>query len=187
MPKIVIYDGMKESAINELKECFSERLILFDQNTLSVEEKRRIHGTTSAFIHKKLVSNDVDFLLCFGDKILKKPLIDAYPNRLINFHPSLLPSYKGLYAIDQALKSNAVFLGNTAHYIDEGIDTGRIIVQTAMLKEDFNEYEDVLELQFPMIKMVLRDIVGYTIATSSLFEEIKDRKYPLFIPKSCNN
>ena len=185
-PKIVIYDGEDESVIERLKHLFSERLIIFDKKTLSFESSRRIHSETSYFIQHSMLSNEVEFLLCFGNKILKKPLIDAYPNKLINFHPSLLPSFKGLSAIDQALSYGVAILGNTAHYIDESIDTGKIIVQAAMYREDFKDYEDVLELQFPMIKLVLRDLLGYEVASDKLFEELKHREASFIIPKKCN-
>jgi len=125
-------------------------------------------------------------LLCFGDKILKKGLVESYKNRLINFHPSILPSFKGLSAIDQANTFGVDFLGNTAHFIDEGIDTGKIIVQTAMLQEDFECYEDVLELQFPMIKIILRDILNYKVSEDDILRELVNRKKPFLIPSKCN-
>ena len=75
---------------------------------------------------------------------MKNPLIQKYDKRIINFHPSILPSFKGLNAIDQELKAKVRFLGNTAHFIDEGIDSGEIIIQSAMFRSDYEEYEDVL-------------------------------------------
>jgi phosphoribosylglycinamide formyltransferase-1 len=98
-----------------------------------------------------LVKNNVDFLFCFGDKILKPILVEEYKNRIINFHPSILPAFPGLNAIDQALKTSVQFLGNTAHFIDEGIDTGMIILQTAISRSAFEEYNSVLDLQIPML------------------------------------
>ena len=101
---------------------------------------------------------------------------------MINFHPSLLPAFKGLQAIDQALAANASILGNTAHYIDEKIDNGKIIIQSAMKCEDFVDYEDVLELQFPMLKIILRDILGFEVSQESIFAEIKNRKKGYLLP-----
>lgn len=186
-PKIVVYDGGKNDVINKLRDYFQDCLLVIDKNDLTADENRKIHATTSAIIHRALVQNRAEYLLCFGDKILKKELIFDFPNKLINFHPSILPSFKGLLAIDQALQNNSVFLGNTAHFIDEGIDTGKIIVQTAMLKETFENYEDVLELQFPMIKMVLRDLLSYEISASEVVAELELRKKLFIIPKFCNS
>ncbi|MCI1188897.1 hypothetical protein MON38_15850 [Hymenobacter sp. DH14] len=185
-PSIVIYDGNRIDVIQQLKYLFSERLILFNYDGLTSEQKSKINSVTSLFIHEQLNAHNIDFLLCFGERILKKNLINAYFNRLINFHPSILPSFKGLAAIDQALNYNAALLGNTAHYIDEGVDTGRIIIQTAMLKEDFESYEDVLELQLPMIKIILRDLLNYLITSDEIFEDIKERRKSFIMPLHCD-
>lgn len=184
-PEKIIYDGENENVTNELTNLFDNDLVLLRKSKLSIIELRQIHTITSRLIHKTLIKNEIDYLLCFGDKILKKELIKAYPNRLINFHPAILPSFKGLKAIDQAIEFGTDFLGNTAHYINEGIDTGRIILQTAMLKDDFCDYEDVLELQFPMIKMIMRDFLNYDITDSEIVEEITNRKKQYLISKKC--
>jgi phosphoribosylglycinamide formyltransferase-1 len=59
-----------------------------------------------------------------------------------------------LNAIDQALKSSVKLLGNTAHFIDEGIDTGPIIMQTVIARDAFRHYDDVLDLQTDMLKTI---------------------------------
>ena len=146
-PQKVIYDGERLNVISPLQNLFGDDLIIFNKNSKSFNPKR-IHNSTSEFIETKLIEYSVDYLLCFGNKILKKSLIDKYNKRLINFHPALLPSFKGLLSINQALDYGVSIIGNTTHFIDEGIDTGKIILQTAMLTEDFEDYEDVLEMQF---------------------------------------
>ena len=63
-------------------------------------------------------------------RLLSKEFISSLPQRsIINVHPSILPEFKGLNAIQQALESGAKFTGVTIHYVDEGIDTGEIIQQ----------------------------------------------------------
>ena len=63
-------------------------------------------------------------------RLLSKEFISSLPQRsIINIHPSILPEFKGLNAIQQALESGAKFTGVTIHYVDEGIDTGEIIQQ----------------------------------------------------------
>jgi len=183
-PKKVIYDGDNPDVIERLSKLFDKKFIHFNES-IKQYDKKKIHSSTSKFIHYILNKESIDYLLCFGNKILKKELIYSYPDKLINFHPSILPSFKGIKAIDQALDFGAVFLGNTAHFIDEGIDTGRIIIQSAMLTEDYEDYEDVLEMQLPMIKMVLRDILNYNISQNDLKKELINRKKSLFIPDKC--
>lgn len=65
-------------------------------------------------------------------RIVKKPLLDAFPNRIINIHPSLLPSFPGLHAQKQAVDYGVKISGCTVHFVDEGVDSGPIIIQAAL-------------------------------------------------------
>ena len=65
-------------------------------------------------------------------KILEKAFIDAFWNKIINIHPSLLPSFPGLNAQKQALDHGAQVSGCTVHFVDHGVDTGPTILQTAV-------------------------------------------------------
>ena len=72
----------------------------------------------------------VDLIVLAGwMRIVSPKLIDAFPNRIINLHPSLLPKYKGLHAIEQALESGDNITGVTVHYVNEELDSGEIIMQ----------------------------------------------------------
>jgi phosphoribosylglycinamide formyltransferase-1 len=62
-------------------------------------------------------------------RIIGLTLLNAYPQRIINIHPSLLPSFPGRDAIGQALDAGVPLTGVTIHYVDEGIDTGPTIAQ----------------------------------------------------------
>ena len=62
-------------------------------------------------------------------RMIKAPLLDAFPRRIINIHPSLLPAFPGLEAWKQAVEANAKKSGCTVHYVDGGMDTGEIIAQ----------------------------------------------------------
>ena len=96
----------------------------------------------------------IDYCFCFGKRILKGELLMLFKNRIINFHPAVLPMFPGERSIDQALQANAFLLGNTAHFIDEGTDTGPVIMQSILHYKFFSAYEDVLGLQLPMINQV---------------------------------
>jgi phosphoribosylglycinamide formyltransferase 1 len=65
-------------------------------------------------------------------KIVGKPLIDAFPNRIMNIHPALLPSFPGLHSQKQALDYGAKISGCSVHFVDEGMDTGPIIIQASV-------------------------------------------------------
>jgi phosphoribosylglycinamide formyltransferase-1 len=70
-------------------------------------------------------------LVCLAGfmRLIKSPLLQAFPQRVINIHPSLLPAFPGLEAWKQALDARAVETGCTVHYVDAGMDTGPIIMQ----------------------------------------------------------
>ena len=62
-------------------------------------------------------------------RMVKSPLLDAFPRRIINIHPSLLPAFPGLEAWKQAVDARATKSGCTVHYVDSGMDTGEIIAR----------------------------------------------------------
>jgi len=62
-------------------------------------------------------------------RMIKAPLLEAFPNRIINIHPSLLPQFPGLQAWRQAIDAGASASGCTVHFVDGGMDTGPIIAQ----------------------------------------------------------
>ena len=73
---------------------------------------------------------NVDLIVLAGwMKIVSPKLIEAFPNRLINLHPSLLPKYKGLHAIERALNSSDIVTGVSVHYVNEELDGGELILQ----------------------------------------------------------
>jgi len=65
-------------------------------------------------------------------RIVKAPLLDAYPRRIINIHPSLLPKFPGLEAWKQALAAGVSETGCTVHYVDSGMDTGEVIARSVV-------------------------------------------------------
>lgn len=62
-------------------------------------------------------------------RVLKAPMLEAFPHRIINIHPSLLPKFPGLEAWKQALAAGETVTGCTVHYVDAGIDSGEVIAQ----------------------------------------------------------
>ncbi|MDL5053500.1 phosphoribosylglycinamide formyltransferase [Oscillatoria laete-virens NRMC-F 0139] len=62
-------------------------------------------------------------------RILPRTVVEAFPRRIINIHPSLLPKYPGLNAPRQAIEAGEKETGCTVHYVDTGVDTGPIIAQ----------------------------------------------------------
>jgi phosphoribosylglycinamide formyltransferase-1 len=73
-------------------------------------------------------------LVCLAGfmRVLTPVFVNAFPNRILNIHPALLPSFPGTHGPGQALSYGVRFSGCTVHFLDEGVDTGPIIVQAVV-------------------------------------------------------
>jgi phosphoribosylglycinamide formyltransferase-1 len=73
-------------------------------------------------------------LVCLAGymKIVSEVFVDSFPNRIMNIHPALLPSFPGLKSHEKALQYGVKISGATVHFVDKGVDTGPIIVQVAV-------------------------------------------------------
>lgn len=95
-----------------------------------------------AEILKALKEKAVEWLVLAGYmRLIGSTLLNAYPAHIVNIHPSLLPSFPGKDAIGQALEHGVKVTGVTVHYVDEGMDTGSIIMQEAVYVTDGNRQE----------------------------------------------
>jgi len=110
--------------------------------------RARKHGIpTEVIIHKEFPSREefdkrlVEIirtsgaeLVCLAGfmRVLTPVFVRAFPNRILNIHPALLPSFPGTHGPGQALNHGVRFSGCTVHFLDEGVDTGPIIVQAVV-------------------------------------------------------
>lgn len=93
--------------------------------------RARISPESERRIVELLRHSGVDLVVLAGFmRIVGRPLLEAFPRRIINIHPSLLPRHPGLHAWQQALEAGDRVAGCTVHYVDEGIDTGEVIGQS---------------------------------------------------------
>ncbi len=92
--------------------------------------KTRFPDKSQAAVAENLKSVGVDMVCLAGFmRIVKQPMLDVFPDRILNIHPSLLPAYPGLMAWKQAVNDGATESGCTVHYVDAGMDTGPIVLQ----------------------------------------------------------
>ena len=85
-------------------------------------------------------------------KLLSRNFVTSLPSKfIVNIHPSLLPKYKGMNAIKQAIEDCAKYTGVTIHYVDEGIDSGSIIKQYT-IKIDKNDNLELLKERLQLIE-----------------------------------
>lgn len=76
---------------------------------------------------------EVDLVVLAGFmRIVTETILDSFPNRVLNIHPALLPSFPGLHVQQKALDYGARFSGCTVHFVDSGVDTGPIIIQAVV-------------------------------------------------------
>ncbi len=92
--------------------------------------KQKFPEDSQKAVAERLKSLGVEMVCLAGFmRLVKQPLLDVFPNRILNIHPSLLPAYPGLMAWKQAVNDGATESGCTVHYVDAGMDTGSIILQ----------------------------------------------------------
>lgn len=98
-------------------------------------------------IADKLSEKGVELVCLAGYmRIIGKELLERYGGRIINIHPALLPAFPGAHGIRDAFEYGVKVFGVTIHYVDDGIDTGKIIAQQAFPYEGENleELEDLI-------------------------------------------
>jgi phosphoribosylglycinamide formyltransferase-1 len=84
-----------------------------------------------------LKSNDIELVILAGFmRILTSAFLKAFPQKIMNIHPALLPSFPGTHGQKQALEYGVKFSGCTVHFVNEGVDTGPIIIQSVVPVND---------------------------------------------------
>jgi phosphoribosylglycinamide formyltransferase 1 len=92
--------------------------------------RTRLEPVVEAQLVEMLRNAGVEIVALAGFmRVLKEPMLAAFPRRIVNIHPSLLPKFPGLEAWKQALAANEKWTGVTVHYLDEQVDHGQIIAQ----------------------------------------------------------
>lgn len=86
----------------------------------------------SDLLHARFAGRSDVVFLSFYTRLLKGELLAAHGGRIFNCHPSLLPSFAGMHGFEDTLASSATFMGSTLHVVDEGMDTGPIVLQAAL-------------------------------------------------------
>jgi len=120
------------------------KLVISNKANAYALERAKSYGINAVFldpseydrdVYDKAILNilnqyDTDLLLLAGYfRLLGNEIIDVYRNRIMNIHPSLLPAFKGLHAQKQAFEYGVKVAGCTVHFVDEGLDSGPIILQ----------------------------------------------------------
>jgi len=137
--KIVISNNPDAFGIARAQKHEIKTVILKQKNFKSKED-------FDQNIIKVLQENSVDLVVLAGFmRIISPALLKAFPHRIMNIHPALLPSFPGLHAQKQAFDYGVKLTGCTVHFVDEGVDTGPIIIQAVVPAYDDDTQEALTE------------------------------------------
>lgn len=132
---VLIYNKSKAKAVDRAR-CWNVPAVLL---------KHRDYPNREAFdrqIVQTLKQHDVDWVVMAGwMRIATAELLNPFPNRVINIHPSLLPSFPGTHGVGDALKSGVKITGCTVHLASLAVDSGPVLIQAAVpiLPDDTSE------------------------------------------------
>lgn len=134
-------------------------LVISNKKDAFALERARKRGIETVFIDPKsfpgkeeydqamvdlLKAESVDLICLAGFmRILRKGFIKAFAGKIINIHPSLLPAFPGLHPQQQALDHGVKFSGCTVHFVDEGVDSGPIILQSVVPVYDTDDEKEL--------------------------------------------
>jgi phosphoribosylglycinamide formyltransferase-1 len=123
----------------------------------------------------RLRQHKVDLVCLAGYmRIISPAFVQAFPNRILNVHPSLLPAFPGLNAQKQALEYGAKVTGCTVHFVDEAVDHGVIILQKTISVHDGDTVETLSE------RVLEQEHIAYPEAIALVLSEeytIQNRRY----------
>lgn len=119
-----------------------------------------------------LKSCQVDLVVLAGFmRVLSPYFIRSFPRRIINIHPALLPSFPGVHAQRQALDYGVKFTGCSVHFVDEGVDTGPIIIQAAVPVHDDDSESSLSERILREEHRILPEAINLYVSGSLIFTD----------------
>ena len=132
---VVVSDNPDAYVLKRAKDNGIKDVVLDSKKFISREEYDQA-------LLKILNEESLDFVVLAGFmRLLSRIIVSAYPGRIMNIHPSLLPSFPGKDGIKKALEHGVKITGCTVHFVDEELDNGPIIIQEAVpiFQEDTEE------------------------------------------------
>ena len=113
----------------------------------------------------RLLSHDPDWVVSAGFmRILGPSVVDAFPGRIVNTHPALLPAFAGAHGVRDALRYGVKVTGCTVHVVDHGVDTGPILAQRAVEvlpgDDEASLHERIKEVERTLLVETLAQLIG---------------------------
>jgi phosphoribosylglycinamide formyltransferase-1 len=109
-------------------------------------------------------------------QLLSRAFLEMFRGRVINVHPALLPAFPGLHAVDQALDYGVKLFGVTVHFVDDGVDTGPVILQRGVELPNASSAEEVMDHLRPIEHELLPAAVRLIAAGAVRFDPRNPRR-----------
>ncbi len=141
------------------------------RNVLILENNFENKEKFEAEIIKVLKESNVELIVMAGwMKIASENFVNSFKNRIINIHPSLLPSFKGKNPINDALKHKALITGCSVHFVEKEVDSGKLIIQAALsikTDDDLSSLTNKIhEIEHKILPYAISE-AGFTIRNKS--------------------
>lgn len=134
-PSLVVTDNPEVPGLIHARENDVETLLIDPRQ----QKGRKAYG---ARIIEELESRGIDTICLAGFmRIIHKNVVERFRHRILNIHPSLLPAFPGLEAQSQAIEAGVAEAGCSVHFVDEGVDTGAVIMQATVKVEEGDTVE----------------------------------------------
>lgn len=130
-------------------------------STVVIDHRGKNRRVFDAELVQALRAHQVEWVALAGFmRIITPVFLDAFPGRVVNIHPSLLPAFPGINAQQQAFDAGVEVTGATVHFVDAGMDTGPIIAQGTVCRHEDDSANDlkarILEMEHRLFPMVMR-------------------------------
>ena len=159
--KVIISNNKNSCGLIKVKKKGIKTKII-NENRIEEFEKK---------LSQILLEEKVNFICLAGFmKILSREFLCNWEKKVINIHPSILPSFRGLSAVKKAIKNKVKYTGCTVHYVDKGIDTGEIIDQRIVKVSKTDDEKKLAK------KILKKDHILYIKVIKTLEKEINNGK-----------
>jgi phosphoribosylglycinamide formyltransferase-1 len=154
-PAIVVVEGQASPELESFSDSHGVEL-------------RRLSARSRADFDQELcdvcVHAQLDLLSLTFNKLLPASLVSHYRERIINVHPALLPSFKGMHALDQTSRSGVLFAGATIHEVDEEMDHGATIAQCVIGLQRSDTAEEIGRRVYPLLRCMFLQVLAWYAA-----------------------
>lgn len=171
-----------QSLIDDSQNAYKITLVISDKENAFALERAEQHQIKSAYFGKNnfpdkekrtqatlqlLQEMKIDYIVLAGYlSIVPTELIQAYPQKIINIHPSLIPSFCGMgyyghFVHEAVLKAGVKLSGATVHFVDEGVDTGAIIMQKSVDISNIHTAEEIAQAVLKIEHEILPQALSY--------------------------